>query len=626
MRFLQHFAGMLMLCVATCAQAQDRITARAYIDDPGGQKTVAEIRQMPAKPFSGALSHGFTSSATWLRLSVAPEPNALPGDTLILRIRPSYLDQLELYDPLDQSGRARRAGDLIDWSKAEVKSLGHGFVIPASTEPRQIWLRMVTTSSSFIHVQALPPDEFQRTNQIQEMIYGLMLGVLLLFLLWGSLHWLLWREALIAVFTGSQLMAIIFSLTLLGYGRLLLGTTLSPQSVQILANLIFCSYVLFSLIFHFIFLREFQPSKLLHQLIPIVALVAYVSEVGLIFSDDILQALRINAILVSLTPVLLLGTAISCKAWRGDSAAAQVAIPRWALLLYYVLVSSVVVVASSHAFGLIDAPELNLHLHLLHGLLSGAVLVAILQIRALRNEKVRNLTSLRAHAAAQQIEIEREKAQRQGRFMAVFADELKSSLSVLKMLFGGSQPNSVMLSHGRRAMHGIDDLIDRCLLTQKFEDNQVAVEFDYFRIDELIDEIVRKSPDSDRFVVHYEERTTIKSDRQLLKLVISNLLDNALKYSPGGSVVRLRVGPGTQQQRRGCEFGIENDAVMRAGVAELPDATQIFKKYYRANSALRHPGAGLGLYLVANFVRLIGGVVRYEPEDTRVRFTVWLPT
>lgn len=626
MRSLQRLAGMLLVCLATCAQGQDRIIARSFVDDPSGLKTLDEIRQMPAKPFTGVLSRGFTASATWLRLSVAGEPNARPGDTLILRIRPSYLDQLELYDPLDQSGRVRRAGDHIEWNEAEVKSLVHGFVIPASSEPRQIWLRLKTTSTSFIHVQALPLDEFQRTNQIQEMFYGLMLGVLLLFLLWGLLNWLLWREALIAMFVVTQLMAIFYSLTLLGYTRLLLGTSLAVQSVQIIANLIFCGYVLISLIFHYVFLREFRPSKLLHRLIPSVALTAFAIEIGMMLLGETQQALRTNAIVVSLAPLLLLSTAISCRAWKEASAETQADIPRWALMLFYVLVSSVVVVASAHTLGLLDAPELNLHLHLIHGLLTGSVLITILQIRALRNEAARNLATLRARSAAQQIEIEREKAQRQGRFMAVFADELKSSLSVLKMLFGGSQPNSVMLSLGRRAMQGIDDLIDRCLLAQKFEDNQVAVEFDHFRVDELIEEILKKSVDASRFTVFYEERMTLKSDRHLLKSIFSNLLDNALKYSPSGSVVRLRIRSGTHQQRRGCEISVENDAVVRAGVAELPDATQIYKKYYRANSALRHPGAGFGLYLVANFVKLIGGVVRYEPEETRVRFTVWLPT
>jgi signal transduction histidine kinase len=51
----------------------------------------------------------------------------------------------------------------------------------------------------------------------------------------------------------------------------------------------------------------------------------------------------------------------------------------------------------------------------------------------------------------------------------------------------------------------------------------------------------------------------------------------------------------------------------------------LFKKYYRADSARRHSGSGLGLYLVANFVRLLGGAVRYERQELSVRFIVWLP-
>jgi signal transduction histidine kinase len=70
---------------------------------------------------------------------------------------------------------------------------------------------------------------------------------------------------------------------------------------------------------------------------------------------------------------------------------------------------------------------------------------------------------------------------------------------------------------------------------------------------------------------------------------------------------------------------VENEVALRAGVAVFPDDEQLFKKYYRADGARRHSGSGLGLYLVANFVRLLGGAVRYERQELSVRFTVWLP-
>jgi signal transduction histidine kinase len=209
--------------------------------------------------------------------------------------------------------------------------------------------------------------------------------------------------------------------------------------------------------------------------------------------------------------------------------------------------------------------------------------------------------------------------------MEMLAHELKTSLSVLHMVFGTPQPSSDMMSHARRTVQSINDLIDRCLLVEKFEDDQIISHYEYFRVDEVVEDSLRKSSDPARFAVYHEERITIKSDQQLLKSVVSNLLDNALKYSPPGSAVQLRVRQGMHEGLRGCELSVENEVALRAGVAIFPDEEQLFKKYYRADGARRHSGSGLGLYLVANFVRLLGGAVRYERQELSVKFTVWLP-
>ena len=625
MRLLQRFAVLLLLCAASFVQADDRIIARAFVDDPSGQMSLADAQRAAAKPFTGVLSRGFTASATWLELSIAGDPGARKGDTWILRVRPTYLDDLELHDPLDTSGRTRKGGDHVEWPDAEVKSLSHGFVIPASTEPRQIWLRLSTTSSSFIHVQVMTPDEFQYSRLLQEMVYGLMLGVLLLFFLWAVLHWVQWRETMMAMFSITQLMAIIYAMTLVGYNRVLFGDLLSAMTIDTVSNLIICGYVFVSFIFHYFFLREFQPARLLLRLIPTVAAVAFAAEVVLIGLGQVRPAMYTNILLVSLSPLLVLATAISCNAWQTAAEDAQPPITRRTLILFYLLVCSVLLVATSHALGLFDAPELNLHLYLIHGILTGAVLVTLLQVRALRNEASRNLAMLRARTSAQQVDIERQKSQLQSRFMEMLAHELKTSLSVLHMVFGTPQPTSDMMSHARRTLQSINDLIDRCLLVEKFEDDQIISNYEYFRVDEVVEESLRKSPDPARFAVYHEERITIKSDRQLLRSVVSNLLDNAIKYSPPGSMVQLRVRQGMHEGLRGCELSVENEVALRAGVATFPDEEQLFKKYYRADSARRHSGSGLGLYLVANFVRLLGGAVRYERQEHSVRFIVWLP-
>jgi signal transduction histidine kinase len=51
----------------------------------------------------------------------------------------------------------------------------------------------------------------------------------------------------------------------------------------------------------------------------------------------------------------------------------------------------------------------------------------------------------------------------------------------------------------------------------------------------------------------------------------------------------------------------------------------VFKKYYRSAGAHRKTGSGLGLYLVKNYMQLLGGQVSYSATDSQVEFGLWIP-
>lgn len=622
MRSLQRFLILIFLLSCSLgAVAADHVLDRAWVDDPTASLTLTQVQGLPVTPFEGVLSRGFTRSATWVRLRVDGTPTARPGDRLVVRIRPVYLDRIELFDPLDAGDRPRVAGDHLDWNASEFKSLNHGFVIPASAEPRDVWLRLVTTSSSFIHVEVLAPEDAEQANRLQELLYGLMMGVLLLFFLWALLQWLVRRELLMAVFMLSQFLAIIYASTSVGYNRLLLGGLLDNALIERVANYTFCTYVTAGFLFHFFFLREFRPSRVALWAMALVAGCAYLIELMLLAVGEVQAAMRTNITVVSLSPILVFVASLSCKAWAEASEDDPPAIPKWSVVGYYALMTALMWVATLPALGLADAPELNLHIYLIHGLMTGLLLLILLQFRAVSIEESRNVAALRARSASQQVEIEKQKAQLQTRFMEMLAHELKTSLSVLHMVFGAPKPNPDLMEHGRRTVRSINDLIERCLQAEKFDDNEIISHFENFQVDAVIDDILEKLPDGGRVAVYREARMMVNSDWQIFKSVISNLIDNALKYSLPGSKIQVRIRQGESKAVRGCEVSVENEV----GSSGFPDRSELFKKYYRAGSARKHSGSGLGLYLVANFMRLLGGEIRYEPSDTSVRFTVWIP-
>jgi signal transduction histidine kinase len=113
------------------------------------------------------------------------------------------------------------------------------------------------------------------------------------------------------------------------------------------------------------------------------------------------------------------------------------------------------------------------------------------------------------------------------------------------------------------------------------------------------------------------EHQCVRADKRVLERVLHNLLENARVHGEG--VVRVAVAgvDGT------CSITVED-----AGPGIAPaDRDRIFERFARGRDAGRRPGSGLGLALVSEHVRLLGGNVRVEDRPGGgARFRVELPS
>jgi hypothetical protein len=110
-------------------------------------------------------------------------------------------------------------------------------------------------------------------------------------------------------------------------------------------------------------------------------------------------------------------------------------------------------------------------------------------------------------------------------------------------------------------------------------------------------------------------------DGQAIQQALVNLIDNAIKHSPGGEevVVALTIN--------------HSPSAIHLSVADhgpgIPAAERekIFERFYRLGSELRRetPGVGIGLSIVKHIVEAHGGRVRVEANWRRSRFTIELP-
>ena len=109
----------------------------------------------------------------------------------------------------------------------------------------------------------------------------------------------------------------------------------------------------------------------------------------------------------------------------------------------------------------------------------------------------------------------------------------------------------------------------------------------------------------------------VRANEELLKQVWINLLDNAIKFTPDGHTVQVRISESE---------GSLLVAIMNTGSEISPgDQKKIFHKFYQADQSHATQGNGVGLAVVKRIVELHGGEISVSSENEVTVFTVQLP-
>jgi signal transduction histidine kinase len=169
-------------------------------------------------------------------------------------------------------------------------------------------------------------------------------------------------------------------------------------------------------------------------------------------------------------------------------------------------------------------------------------------------------------------------------------------------------------------------LIEQMLDAARLEEGRLQLRLRPVEVRSVVEravDLIRPLGDADHPIVVEapDERLTIPMDAERVQTILTNLIDNAIKYSPGGGPVECRITVGD-----GSVLIAVHDHGVGIAADDLP---RLFSRFGRVSSdATRHiPGIGLGLYLARELARLHGGDLT---ADSRVgkgsTFTLTLPT
>lgn len=256
---------------------------------------------------------------------------------------------------------------------------------------------------------------------------------------------------------------------------------------------------------------------------------------------------------------------------------------------------------------------------------SSGDLVGILALGVDISERLRLEDDLRqAKVAAEQA------LEDQRHFLAMASHEFRSPLAVvasaaqlLELRCRDDEDTLRVVQRIRRAVRRLSGFLENCLTEDRLDTQHWALAGERFVLPEFLRSIVDQMQQmTSHHCITYVERGApahFYGDPHLLRVMLHNLIENAVKYSPAGGQITVIASEGSD---RSLLLMVKDEGI---GIP-VEDQGKVFSKYFRGQVGGGISGAGLGLYLVARIVALHRGKISLESVPGQgTCFTVALP-
>jgi|TARA_R110000823_G_scaffold315579_1_gene448480 PAS domain S-box-containing protein len=170
----------------------------------------------------------------------------------------------------------------------------------------------------------------------------------------------------------------------------------------------------------------------------------------------------------------------------------------------------------------------------------------------------------------------------------------------------------------------LNNILNDFLSIERLESGKATYKFDVFPLSKVVNEVIYNAnmllKDGQR--INYPQNIDdilVNFDEKILELSLTNLINNAIKYSPAHTVIDVVVIP----QKDSLSIKIIDEGM---GIPEK-EQKYIFNRYFRAENALLDQGTGIGLNIVKSHLESLGGKITFESEQSKgSTFTITFPT
>jgi PAS domain S-box-containing protein len=219
-------------------------------------------------------------------------------------------------------------------------------------------------------------------------------------------------------------------------------------------------------------------------------------------------------------------------------------------------------------------------------------------------------------------------------FVATMSHELRTPLSavigytdlLLDGAFGDLTPDQIQpLERTQRSAHELLDLITATLDLSRLDQHRIPIDVRECTVADLINDVIRETPALGEnphltFTCSVPaDLPSLSTDPVKLKMVLKNLIGNAIKFTHEGSITIAT---------RGLDGGVEF-RVSDTGIGIAPESHAVIFEPFRqldSSDTRRYGGAGLGLYIVRRLLDMLGGTISLDSmPGSGSTFRVWVP-
>jgi PAS domain S-box-containing protein len=207
------------------------------------------------------------------------------------------------------------------------------------------------------------------------------------------------------------------------------------------------------------------------------------------------------------------------------------------------------------------------------------------------------------------------------KFLSLVSHEFKTPLSGIltsTMLLGKyklteqQEKRNKHLETITNKVHYLNNILNDFLSVEKLETGKINYNLHTFRLSKIVDEVIYnanmllKGGQRIKYPEDIDE-ISLTQDEKTIELALSNLVNNAIKYSPENTEIDINI----KQNNTHTIFKIKDNGI---GIPKA-DQKNIFNRYFRAENALLTQGTGIGLNIIKSHLKNLGGTITFESEE-----------